>query len=106
MRHAAYRHAAVASSTPDRRSHSPTGRLVMSMLTLTPNPIPLIAGTGIVPVNAGVCLPALAESISLYRSRVHPAQISAVKQLLVLQVPHATLHLPAAAPQQNHSIPI
>src|SRR5215469_3603989 len=106
MRHAAYHHAAVGSSTRDPRSHSPTGRLVMSILSATPNPIPLIAGTGIVPVNAGVCLPALAESISLYRTRVHPAQISPLKQFLVLQAPHATLHFPAAAPEQHHSIPI
>jgi len=38
---------------------------VISTLTATPKAIMLIAGTGIVPVNAGVCLPALAESISL-----------------------------------------
>ena len=64
----------------------------MSTVTSTPNPIRLIAATGIVPANAGVCLPALAESISLYRWRVHPAEISAVKQFLALQAPHATLH--------------
>ena len=78
----------------------------MSILSATPNPIPLIAATGIVPVNAGVCLPALAESISLYRTPVHPAQISPLKQFLVLQAPHATLHFPAAAPEPNYSIPI
>src|SRR5262249_37198387 len=106
MRHAAYRHAAVGSSARDRRSPSRTTRLVMSTMTSTPNPIRLIAATGIVPVNAGVYLPALAESISLYRCPVHPAQISPVQQLLGLPAPHATLHFPAAAPQQNHSIPI
>lgn len=47
----------------------------MSTMTFTPNPIRLIATTGVVPVNAGVCLPALAEPIDHYHCRVRPVEI-------------------------------